>query len=112
MFIVSVMVNPRGVIATPTVAVNGGRVPVGLGVRVVASVVAPAIESTAPSEAAATTADLRSVPMGEATTISSAAAAMRRTGERWRSAIRVAVERFNQAPWRRKLSAVFMGYLF
>jgi len=45
---------------------------------------------------------LRSVPTGEETMISSAVAANRRTGERWSRAISVAVERFTQAPWRRK----------
>jgi hypothetical protein len=111
-FIVFVIVNPSGVIGTPTVVSKTGNVPFGLGVNVEASVVAPAIESTAPSDAAATAADLSRAPTGELSTKSSAVETTRSTGERWRRATSVAVDRLNQAQWRRMNAASFIFCVF
>lgn len=116
-FIVLVIVKPIVVIVTPTVALKAGNGPVGFGVSELARIVAPAIESMAPREAATAAADLRSVPMGDAATNSSATAATRRTGVRCRSATSVAVDMLIQpkrlwAPiWRAKrprMSVEFM----
>ena len=82
MLSVFVIVKPIGVIASPTVASNAGSAPLGLGVSVVARVVAPAMESTAPRAAAAAAADFMRLPTGEAATNSSATATIRSTGER------------------------------
>jgi hypothetical protein len=71
-----------------------GSVPVGFGVSVVARIVAPAIESMAPSDAATAAADFRRLPIGEDAKYSSATAATRRTGVRCSRVTSVAVDRF------------------
>jgi hypothetical protein len=110
-FEVFVTVKPKGTMATPTVALNGGRGPVGLPFRVVASVVAPAIESTAPSAAAAIPVDLRSEPTGEAATYSPAEAATRRTGVRCNRATSVAVDTFIHPQRRRRFAYNEDGFM-
>src|SRR5580704_2202285 len=109
MLIELVMVKPRGVIGTPTVALKTGRTPFGCGVIVVAKRVAPAIESMAPSVAAAAAAALRAVPMDDARKKSSVAAATRRAGVRCSRAISVVTDRFIQPPKRRRYFGIFMG---
>ena len=79
-FIVLVIPNASGVIVTPTVASKSGRSPVGFVVMLEDRIVAPAMELTAPSAAAAAAADLRRVPTGDVATNSSASAASLRTG--------------------------------
>jgi hypothetical protein len=102
MVIRGAIVNASGVIATPTSASKGGRVPFELGFNVVTRVVAPAMESTQPRAAAAMAADLTSALAGEASMIASTAAAARGTGVRWRSDMRAAAGRLTreQSRWR------------
>ena len=108
-FIVLVIPKASGVICWPTVALKVGRSPLGFMVTLEDSVVAPAIELTAPRAATAAAADFRSVPTGEETTNSSAAAARRTTGERCRSAISVTVDRLIHAKRRWRYATSFIG---